>query len=150
VNDRSKVTKHAGSHWEGVSERAYKDESAHHRGVTRHELMGAADDESALGVIVRYFEVAPGGYSSLERHEHAHAVVVIRGTGTVVLGEQLLAVAPFDCVYVAPNTLHQFQASAAEALGFLCIVDRVRDRPILPSPAELAALASRGVSFKPR
>ena len=30
---------------------------------------------------LRYFEVAPGGWTTLERHEHVHAVMVIRGKG---------------------------------------------------------------------
>jgi ribulose-bisphosphate carboxylase large chain len=30
---------------------------------------------------VRYFEIAPGGYSTLEKHEHEHVVIPIRGRG---------------------------------------------------------------------
>ncbi len=49
--------------------------------------------------------------------------------GKVVLGEETHAIARFDCVYVAPGTQHQFRATGREPLGFLCVVDRVRDRP---------------------
>ncbi|MBI2536308.1 MAG: cupin domain-containing protein, partial [Gemmatimonadetes bacterium] len=38
-------------------------------------------------------------------------------------------ITPYDCVYVAPGTTHQFRATGTEPLGFLCMVDRVRDRP---------------------
>jgi hypothetical protein len=37
-------------------------------------------------------------------------------------------------------TWHQFRAGPDEPLGFLCMVDRERDRPELPSPDDLAAL----------
>jgi mannose-6-phosphate isomerase-like protein (cupin superfamily) len=36
---------------------------------------------------------------------------------------------PFDCVFVAPGEPHQFRADDGEPLGFLCMVDRERDRP---------------------
>jgi hypothetical protein len=35
---------------------------------------------------------------------------------------------------------HQFRAAADAPLGFLCMVDVARDRPQLPTEAELAAL----------
>ena len=39
-------------------------------------------------------------------------------------------VRPLDVVYVAPHEIHRFEASDDEALGFLCIVPRDRDRPV--------------------
>ncbi|RMF21021.1 MAG: cupin domain-containing protein, partial [Deltaproteobacteria bacterium] len=83
------------------------------------------------------FEVAPGGYSSLERHEHPHAVVIVSGRGSVILDDEVSELAPLDCVYVAPGTLHQFRAALDEPLGFLCIVDRERDRPVAASPKDV-------------
>jgi hypothetical protein len=37
-------------------------------------------------------------------------------------------------------TWHQFRAAGPEPLGFLCMVDARRDKPELPSAAELARL----------
>ena len=54
---------------------------------------------------------------------------MIRGRGRVTLGERSHELAPFDCVYVSPGVAHQFRATGEEPLGFLCTVDRVRDRP---------------------
>ena len=90
-----------------------------------------AKDDGAPNFAMRMFEVQPGGYSTLELHRHPHAVVVLRGTGQVVLGEETHAIAPHDCVYVAPGAKHQFRATGTEPLGFLCVVDRVRDRPVV-------------------
>jgi mannose-6-phosphate isomerase-like protein (cupin superfamily) len=125
----SKVIKCERFRWTGVEVRPYKAEKARFKDVARQTLLGEGPDEAALSFITRYFEVQPGGYSSLELHQHPHSVVVVRGTGQVVLGNETYDIAPFDCVYVAPGATHQFRATGREPLGFLCIVDRVRDRP---------------------
>ncbi len=136
----SHVVRSAGFEWPQIPLRAYKNDASPHRDITRRTLLGDRLDEESLGALVRYFEVQAGGYSTLERHEHPHAVVVIRGRGAVILGDRVEAVAAFDCVYVAPQCFHQFHANAGEPLGFLCVVGRDRDRPVLPSDAELAQL----------
>ncbi len=131
MRDRSKLLKAAAFRWQGVEVREYKADGAPYKDVTRQTLLGEGEGEADLNFITRYFEIQPGGYSTLERHQHPHAVVVIRGRGRVALGERTYDLAPFDCVYVAPGAVHQFEASGGEPLGFLCIVDRVRDRPEL-------------------
>jgi quercetin dioxygenase-like cupin family protein len=45
-----------------------------------------------------------------------------------------------DSVCVAPQCFHQFHADAGEVLGFLCVVSRERDRPVLPTAEELVQL----------
>lgn len=113
-----------------VALKPYKDGGELFRGVTRQTLLGDGEGEEALSFLTRYFEVGAGGFSTLEHHQHPHAVVVFRGRGTVQLGEERTAIGPGDCVYVAPGEAHQFCADRGEALGFLCIVDRHRDRPV--------------------
>ena len=145
----SKVVKFDGTGWTGVAVRHYKDGDGRHGGVTRRVLLGERPGEEALNIVTRYFEVASRGYSTLERHQHPHTVIVVRGTGRVVLDDTIYAVEPYDCVYVAPDTLHQFQASDDESLGFLCIVDRDRDRPKLPSVEDVERLTRAGIPTKP-
>lgn len=131
--------------WEGVRPKVYKTEGTAFRDIERHTLLGAdaweeeaeGVDGEALRVQTRYFEVAPGGYSSLERHGHTHSVVILRGSGHVVLDNAVRPVQAFDVVYVAPWSLHQFHADRGETLGFLCMVDRERDRPRLPTDEEI-------------
>lgn len=121
--------------WQGVELLRYKDEgTAPFRDITRQVLFAPPDQASEL----RYFEIAPGGYSTLERHEHTHAVLILRGRGTVRLGDEIHVVAERDLVTVDPMTWHQFHAAADCALGFLCLVSKERDRPQLPTPEELA------------
>ncbi len=127
----SKVLKNEAFVWSGVPLHEYKTEGeATFCGVLRQTLLGHGEGEEALAFVTRYFEIAPQGFSSLEHHGHPHAVVVLRGRGSVRLGEEIHEIAPFDAVYVAPHEVHQFRADRGEVLGFLCIVDRDRDRPI--------------------
>lgn len=117
--------------WDGVGRQAYKPSvptALAWEGVTRQTLIGAAAEPVAFHL--RYFELAPGGFSSLERHRHAHTIVVIRGRGRVRVGEELLEVRPFDTVYVPPDVPHQFlNPDGGEPFGFLCPVDAKRDAP---------------------
>jgi quercetin dioxygenase-like cupin family protein len=114
--------------WEGVPLLDYKAPAAHHCGVVRSVLVGARGEGTAFHL--RYFEIAPGGHTTLEQHQHEHAVVVLRGRGEVQLGERRTAIGFGDAVYVAANEVHQLRNSSEEPFGFLCVVDAVRDRPI--------------------
>ena len=79
--------------WEGVPELPYKeDDRALFKSITRQVLF--ADPQ--LHGELRYFEVAPGGFSTLERHQHMHAVVVLRGRGHCLVGEEVRAVETRD------------------------------------------------------
>jgi len=139
----SKVLRSDGHRWSSVQLREYKTEGTHFKAISRQTLLGEGAGEESLNFVTRYFEIQPGGYSSLERHQHPHAVMVIRGSGQVVLGEEVHAIGPLDCVYVAPSAIHQFQATGSEPLGFLCVVDRERDRPELVRADEAKHDAAR-------
>ena len=128
------VRKHAGAfRWEGVEVLAYKQEgTAPFRDVTRQVLF----DDASLAAQLRYFEVAPGGWTTLERHDHVHNVMVIHGKGRCLVGEEAFELAENDLVRVPPMTWHQFRADGDSPLGFLCLVSRERDRPQLPTAEE--------------
>ena len=126
-----------GFHWDRVETLLYKDEgSAPFRDVTRQVLFA----DAASGAEWRYFEVAPGGWSTLERHAHTHAVMVLRGRGRCLVGERVYEIAERDLVEVPPMTWHQFRAAPDAPLGFLCLVSRERDRPQLPDATTLSRL----------
>jgi ribulose-bisphosphate carboxylase large chain len=78
---------------------------------------------------LRYFEVQPGGYSSMERHLHTHLIIGARGTGVLVLGNERCELGPYDVAYVEPLEPHQLRNEGDEPFGFFCIVDHERDRP---------------------
>jgi ribulose-bisphosphate carboxylase large chain len=106
----------------------YKQPAEHHCGVVRSVLVGESGEKTCFHV--RYFEIAPGGFTTRERHHHEHAVVVLRGRGRVCLDETWHEVAFGDSVYVAPDEVHQLRNDGDEPFGFLCIVDSERDRPV--------------------
>jgi quercetin dioxygenase-like cupin family protein len=123
--------------WDDVEVLAYKEEgSAPFRTVTRQVLF----EEAEHGCQLRYFEVAPGGHTTLERHQHVHAVLVLRGRGTVLIGDEVREIGEHDLCSVPPLRWHQFRAAEDAPLGFLCLVSSERDRPQLPSDDELAEL----------
>ncbi|HEY4441330.1 MAG TPA: cupin domain-containing protein, partial [Candidatus Elarobacter sp.] len=102
--------------WDDVEVLAYKEEgSAPFRSITRQVLF------EEHGSQLRYFEIAPGGYSTLERHEHVHAVLILRGRGTALIGDEVGEVHEHDLCRVPPMTWHQFRAAADAPLGFLCL-----------------------------
>jgi mannose-6-phosphate isomerase-like protein (cupin superfamily) len=89
---------------------------------------------------LRYFEMAPGGFSTLERHEHMHAVLILRGRGHCLVGGDVKPIETRDLITVPPMTWHQFRATRGEPLGFLCMVNAARDKPQLPTETDLAGL----------
>lgn len=135
-----KVFKFVNGIWEGKTFKEYKEKD--HKtfcNIKRMLLSGAIDD--TLCFEVRYFEVGPGGYSSLERHEHEHVVLVVKGRGKVLIGDEVYEVEPMDLVRIYPNTIHRFKnVSDTEPFGFICIVNKDRDRPTYPDEKEIQKL----------
>jgi quercetin dioxygenase-like cupin family protein len=124
--------------WEGVEPRPYKDDPGAERGmgwrgVSRHTLRRGAFE-------VRYFELAPGGFSSLEKHAHEHVVLAVRGRGVALVGDSVCELAPLDLVQTAPWVPHRWVCAGDEPFGFLCTVDGARDRPQPLDDAEWEAL----------
>ena len=130
---------HSDYRWDGVAELPYKEDArALFRSITRQVLFSDPEMQGEL----RYFEVAPGGFSTLERHEHMHAVLILRGRGHCLVGREIKSLDTRDLVTVPPMTWHQFRASRGEPLGFLCMVNAQRDKPQLPNAGDLAQLKS--------
>ena len=125
--------------WEDTDLLAYKEEgTAPFKAITRQTLFR----DPALRAELRYFEVAPGGYSTLERHEHMHAVLILRGRGECLIGEEVRNINTNDLVTIASWTWHQFRAASDSHLGFLCMVNVERDKPVQPTDEDRKALES--------
>jgi mannose-6-phosphate isomerase-like protein (cupin superfamily) len=126
-----------GFRWDTVPHQPYKQEgSAPFKDISRQVLF----HEDSLACELRYFEMDAGGFSSLERHEHTHAVMILRGHGECLVGDDVREVGQFDLVTIPSMTWHQFRATRGVPLGFLCMVNMLRDRPQLPTTAELEQL----------
>jgi quercetin dioxygenase-like cupin family protein len=135
--------------WHGIDPRAYREKVGEEqgmgfRGVARHTL--ATGDELPAEFELRYFELEPGGYSSLEKHAHAHFVIALRGSGRALIGEQVIELEPLDAVYVAPRTPHRWVNRGHQPFGFLCPVDARRDAPQPLEDAEWEALRANPIT----
>ena len=123
--------------WENVAVLAYKDDGTHYKDITRRVLCDGLDDVPCQ---LRYFEIAAEGHSTLEHHQHAHLVIVLRGEGEVLLGQKVHSVQEKDVITIPAHTWHQFRATKGCTFGFLCMVNIDRDRPMLPSEDDLHQL----------
>ncbi len=123
--------------WRGVDVLPYKEDgAAPFKGVSRQALFS----EPTLAGELRYFEVAARGHTTLERHQHAHGVMILRGHALCLHGTTVRRLGPHDLVLIPPMTWHQFRALGDAPMGFLCMVNADRDRPRLPTDSDLAAL----------
>ena len=89
-------------------------------GITVQRFISRQDDSNKLEL--RYFELEPGARSNYEQHNYEHAVLVLRGRGTVLLGEEVFSVQFGDAIFVESDEIHQFRAAEDELFGFLCTV----------------------------
>lgn len=120
-----------GFRWSNRESTPYKDAGDRaFKGVRRVELIGKFGEQTRCDL--RYFEVEPGGFTSLEKHLHTHIVIGARGTGLLTVGNQRIPLEPMDVMYLHPLEVHQLHNESAEPFGFLCIVDHERDRPMRP------------------
>lgn len=133
----SHVRHFKGFNWDDVDILAYK-EGGPYKNVTRQVLFEGQDD---LPVQWRYFEVSPGGHSTLERHAHLHNVLILRGRGGCLVGGQVHEIGEHDLIHVPRLSWHQFRAAEDAPLGFLCLVAAMRDKPQLPSTEDIEALS---------
>lgn len=111
--------------WDSVDTLVYKQDQSPFKDVTRQVLFDGAWD---LPCQFRYFEVKPGGYSTMEYHNHTHMVLIFRGKGQCLLGEKVIDVQVGDYVEISGGTIHQFRANKGDYLGFLCLVNIDRDK----------------------
>jgi len=133
--------RHLGDYkWEGIPLLAYKEDGGtHFKSITRQVLSECSEN---FPTELRYFEVAPGGHSTLEKHQHVHMVLIGRGSGHCLVRDEVHELKFMDAVMIPPMTWHQFRATGTEPLGFLCMVKCERDRPQRPTEDDLKMLRS--------
>jgi quercetin dioxygenase-like cupin family protein len=138
-HNKNHVIQDAPHRWRNIEELVYKDEDglASFKDVSRRILFGEAHQD---GMEVRYFEVDAGGHTTLEKHEHTHLVIPIKGSGACLVGDEVLPLAMHDLVYIPAWAWHQFRAAENEVFGFLCLVKVERDRATLPTQDEIAEM----------
>jgi len=125
----SRISRYLGEgRWEEARTQAYKAKDSGWDKVLRRVLVGEEGESTAFHL--RYFEIAPGGFSTHEKHRHEHVVIAIRGRGRLSLGGRTVDMKHLDVAYVAPSEPHQLSNPFDSPFGFFCLVDAERDRPV--------------------
>lgn len=126
--NRSAFYRHKGEmSWRGVRDEPYKAAGGGWSGIIRRVLIGGRGESAKFHV--RYFEISPGGNSSLERHRHEHVVICVKGRGIIRTGKAKKQMDFMDTAYISPDTVHQLLNPFDGPFGFLCIVNARRDKP---------------------
>lgn len=113
--------------WKGVTTEKYKPSGKDWSQIVRQTLIGNRGETARFHL--RYFEIAPEGYSSFEMHKHEHVVTGIRGRGVCHVGKKKYLISFLDTLYIKPNEPHQLKNPFKEPFGFFCLVNARRDRP---------------------
>jgi quercetin dioxygenase-like cupin family protein len=146
IMNRKKIEATVKGLWTEIETKVYKEESGtSFKNIVKRELIDKQWPD--VDFEVRYFEISEAGYSSLEKHEHPHVVIIARGRGKAIVGEEMFEAKPFDLFFVAPNEVHQFIQESEEPFGFFCMVAAERDKPRLLGDGEKAKLKNK-VDFK--
>lgn len=128
VKNKTRFYKHRGNFtWQGIKTERYKAEGREWSDIIRKTLIGNHGEPSKFHI--RYFEIAPGGYSSFEMHKHEHVVIGVRGKGKVLVGKKIHEMNFLDTLYIAPHIPHQLRNPFDGPFGFFCIVNAKRDKP---------------------
>lgn len=70
---------------------------------------------------LRYYSVAKGGHTPLDKHAGEHEVFVMKGRGRVIGSNQECDLVPGDAIFIKSNEVHQFINTGSEPLEFLCV-----------------------------
>jgi quercetin dioxygenase-like cupin family protein len=103
--------------WEGVPAQDY---GPARPGVSVRRFISRQDSSNNLEL--RYFELRPGAHTNWEQHNYEHAVLILRGHGSVRLGEEFFPISFGDAVFVAADEVHEFVAADDDLLGLMCTV----------------------------
>ena len=128
-----KDAKESGAYrWADLPVKDYPAAGTRSQGMTKQVLFDA--DEHLLSEL-RYFEAEPGGYSALERHDHIHAVLILRGHGKVLMGDHIEDVAQYDTLYIHPRRGTSFTPPKTPTSAFCASsTANATDPPDQPKP----------------
>jgi len=131
--NRNRFYKYQGDFsWQRIKTEKYKSAGNGWADIIRQTLIGNHGETAKFHL--RYFEIAPNGFSSFEKHRHEHVVIGIKGEGMCIVGKKKYRIAFLDTLYIKPNEPHQLRNPHNEPFGFFCIVNAKRDKPIIIGP----------------
>jgi len=123
---------HGDFSWQWIKTEKYKSAGNGWADIIRQTLIGNHGESAKFHL--RYFEIAPNGFSSFEKHGHEHVIIGIRGEGICIVGKNKYRISFLDTLYIKPNEPHQLRNPHNEPFGFFCIVNAKRDKPKIIEP----------------
>ena len=87
------------------------------------ELLHPARDAVAIRYSLAEARLAPGARSRAHRLKTAEVYYLVRGAGTMHIGDEAAEVTSDDAVYIPPDTVQWLENTGEEEIEFLCIVD---------------------------
>ncbi|WP_297213134.1 MULTISPECIES: cupin domain-containing protein [Thermodesulfovibrio] len=126
IINQSRIIRYKNNRWQGIKNIPYKSSYGNWSLIERFPIVYSEDAQFE----VRYFEISSGGRSSLEYHNHVHVIICVKGRGKLRIADKTRTLNYLDIAYVAPNEVHQLLNPFKEPFGFICIVDRERDKPV--------------------
>jgi ribulose-bisphosphate carboxylase large chain len=133
LENKTRLYRYKGNfRWNRIVRGRYKTSGDDWSGISRQILIGDRGESTKFHL--RYFEIAPDGYSSFEVHKHEHVVIGIKGHGICIAGNKRHSIGYLDTLYIRPGEPHQMKNPFNEPFGFFCVVNAKRDRPKLLKP----------------
>lgn len=78
--------------------------------------------DGAKNFAMRFFEIAPGGYSPWHNHEWEHEMFILEGEGVAVKADGEIPFKPGDAFFIEPGEQHNFKNTGNKPLRFLCLI----------------------------
>lgn len=110
--------------WEGARSRMYQNTADNQ--VSETWIIGKK--EGAENFAFRYYQLSPGSHSRKEQHPYDHGILVLQGSGEVLLGEETQEISQGDVIHIPPDALHQLANTGDQPLGFLCVIPARRQK----------------------
>jgi len=82
-------------------------------------------DLGAKNFAMRWFEMAPNGFTPLHKHPWEHEVFVLKGKGIVKDSSGESEFKEGDVIFILPDEAHQFKNNGGENIEFLCLIPYV-------------------------
>ena len=87
------------------------------------ELLHPARDAVAIRYSLACAWLAPGARSRAHRLRTVEVYYLVRGTGTMHIGDEVARVEAGDAVYIPPGSVQWLENIGKDEIEFLCIVD---------------------------
>ena len=78
--------------------------------------------DGAENFAMRVFEIQPGGFTPLHKHDWEHEVFILHGSGKAKNKNIEESFKQGDVFFIKPNEWHQFVNDTDDILKFICLI----------------------------